>query len=845
MTLARLTLLYSALIAFLMAAAYVWSVKQRSEVRAAEYATDMKLRIVAASNILENELADVVAQLQVLSDMPAWRQRSGPPEGPYLAQIVDEFSRVAHYYPYLDQLRWVDTRGMERVRINQSPGGPDQVPEHQLQDKSARYYVREANQLARDEIYVSPFDLNVERGQIEAGNRAMLRLAHRVADRDDNDLGIIIINYSADELLAHYAQMMAGGTGHSMLVDSDGRYLFRDDGRGGWDRLLQRDERFATRYPTVWAAMQRKTNGRVANRDGLFHFHDLTLRDARLGQPKAGQGPWWLVSHIPIERVRPDFRQRSHLLVFALLLFTGSALGLPVAWLHRKVREGAQHRHENEQLMSSLFDQAPDAILLVSEEGHILRCNRRAEALFDDNKSALVGSPVETLIPHPFRRQHVQHRAAFARHARQRAMGAGLSLRAVDSKDREFPVDVMLSPIRTSDGTAIIAIVRDITERVQAERAQARYQALVDSSSDAILAKDRAGIVTNWNKGAERLFGYSAAEMIGTPASILFDPDTRVATEDRHEQVNHGTPVIDWRTTRIAKDGRKLRVAVTLSPIRNEQGAIVGSSSIARDITDQERQETRLRQALAEKEVLLAEIHHRVKNNLQVIYSLLDLQTVRVKDPLTLAMLSDSKHRVRTMALIHQTLYQSKQFATLSFAEYLQRLLDELRSSLATHGVDLSLQADPVRLGLETAIPCGLLVNELVSNAFKHAFPAGGAGHVLVKLVDQGGDRVMLEVKDDGVGLPAAMLTTPLGSGGSLGLQLVQILTEQLGGEVRAQSRNHQYTGAGAEGCAGTCFQVSFKVQNQPDQSNLSGGSSDDAGAPPSAPGEKPTTVID
>jgi two-component sensor histidine kinase len=234
------------------------------------------------------------------------------------------------------------------------------------------------------------------------------------------------------------------------------------------------------------------------------------------------------------------------------------------------------------------------------------------------------------------------------------------------------------------------------------------------------------------------------------------------------------------------KGEQPLWLSTTKAPIRDENGKITGLVAIARDVSSRKYKEEHIRAALNEREILLGEIHHRVKNNLQIVHSLLDLQFDRIADPVVLDMLRASQQRVRSMALIHQSLYESKDFAQVDFASFLDALVPPLLSS---YGVDpecitLSINATEVLLPIAAAIPCGLLVNELLANALKHAFPQGRSGEIRIDLTHEEDDNVALSVSDDGVGIPEDL---DLGEGGALGLHLVKLLTDQLGAVMTLQ----------------------------------------------------------
>jgi two-component sensor histidine kinase len=209
--------------------------------------------------------------------------------------------------------------------------------------------------------------------------------------------------------------------------------------------------------------------------------------------------------------------------------------------------------------------------------------------------------------------------------------------------------------------------------------------------------------------------------------------------------------------------------------------------SLQVEIGERTRAEDRLRTSLREKDVLLTEIHHRVKNNLQVISSLLSLQSRALTSPEAVSVFTESQNRVRSMALVHEKLYQSPDLARIDFAAYLRELASHLfRVYARAAEVQLRIRAGGVLLSIERAVPCGLIASELLSNALKYAFPGGAAGAITIDLSGTDGDAARLEIRDDGVGLPAGV---DLGRPASLGLRIVKTLTAQLGGTITHSHR--------------------------------------------------------
>ena len=330
---------------------------------------------------------------------------------------------------------------------------------------------------------------------------------------------------------------------------------------------------------------------------------------------------------------------------------------------------------------------------------------------------------------------------------------------------------------------AAVISFTDISERKRAEQVLGRLAAIVESSNDAIISQTLDNMIQSWNVGAERIFAYLAEEAIGQSIGIIVPPEQAGEWAAIGERISRGESVEHFETIRIRKDGRKINASLSLSPIKNGTGTIIGASIIARDVTENKRAEERIRASLREKEVLLKEIHHRVKNNLQIISSLLELERANSAPDANAGFFRDTQNRIRSMAFIHEQLYRSKDLARLDFAEYLRDLTNDLFGSCAPTGADihLKLETDPVYFDIDSAIPCGLIVNELVSNCLKHAFPRGRAGEILVQLRAQKNNCTLM-VRDNGVGLPQNLDPR---NAASLGLQLIAMLSDQLGGHLQ------------------------------------------------------------
>lgn len=321
--------------------------------------------------------------------------------------------------------------------------------------------------------------------------------------------------------------------------------------------------------------------------------------------------------------------------------------------------------------------------------------------------------------------------------------------------------------------------------QISVDEQTAWLMSILENSSDAVIGKSLDSTITVWNKAAERLFGYTAEEALGQSGDIIIPPERMEEEREILSQIKRGEQIQNLYTVRKRKDGSLVDVSLSMSPITNPAGKIIGAAKIARDITEQKAADEFMRRALREKELMLKEIHHRVKNNLQVISSLLKLQGEYLPDPKARALFKQSDERVRSMALIHERLYRSDKFSDVDLKEYIQELGKSLlyAYSIDQSAVILELDLQSVPLGIDKAIPCGLLINEFISNAFRHAFPNGRRGKLKVSLAEHDCE-VTLRIHDDGRGLPDDFdIERPT----SLGFEIIRTLTEQLEGTLEVR----------------------------------------------------------
>ncbi|MCK9195848.1 MAG: PAS domain S-box protein [Syntrophales bacterium] len=355
--------------------------------------------------------------------------------------------------------------------------------------------------------------------------------------------------------------------------------------------------------------------------------------------------------------------------------------------------------------------------------------------------------------------------------------------------------------IRDMDGkpSRMIGLNRDITGRKRVDKtlleSEERYRTLVENASDIVFRTDDTGHFTYVNPAGLRVIGYQEEELIGKHYPIFIRPDMRdEAIKFFGRQFVKGIKNTYTEYPVLTKEGHELWFGQNTQSIV-EDGHLIGFQAVSRDITDRKLAEEKVRASLLEKDILLGEIHHRVKNNMQVISGLLDLQARSSGNAELTGMLNESQSRIRSMALVHEKLYGSKDFSRIDLTGYVRTLSKELFQlhKINPGEIDMIVQtADGgVYVDINKAIPCGLILNELISNVLKHAFPGDGPSELRIIIHETKNREIEIVVRDNGLGLPDDVDIHQPRTGG---LYLVYGLVQnQLGGQIEVRQ------GAGTE----------------------------------------------
>lgn len=479
-------------------------------------------------------------------------------------------------------------------------------------------------------------------------------------------------------------------------------------------------------------------------------------------------------------------------------------------------------------LSASILEAIPDAVAAVNQQGVIIQVNSQTEALFGYTRDELIGQKVEMLVPDGQRPQHHLHREHFHQQPKIRRMGSGLDLCGRRRDGSEVPVEISLSPVATAGGMIVLSVIRDISNRKRIEDelrraneeldrrksrelrdSQNRLALIVDSSQDAIIGKNLDGIVTHWNKGAEQIYGYTSQEMIGRPISVLAPKERADEIPAILEKIRHGERVEYFESVRVTKDKRYLSMSISVSPIHDAEGKIIGASTIARNITGQKKIEDQLRQSQKMEAVgrLAGGLAHDFNNLLGIVTACTELLRGRV-DSGSLEYLDNIREAAKRGASLTRQLLsfgrrQQSQAQVLDLNDRLKEVSKLLRPLMGDDVETVLLSRCPTAIMEVDPSQLDQIIMNLAVNA-RDAMPAGGKLILETGVLDFDeafarehsmltGRHVMLAVSDNGTGMDEAtrsrifepfFTTKDIGKGTGLGLATVYGIVKQSGGHI-------------------------------------------------------------
>ncbi len=459
-------------------------------------------------------------------------------------------------------------------------------------------------------------------------------------------------------------------------------------------------------------------------------------------------------------------------------------------------------RIESEEFLENIVENIPDIIFVKNADKLDFKMvNKATEDLFGHSREKLLGNTDYDFFP----KEEANFFTQKDRKVLQNKKMLDIPQETIETKNLgQRILHTKKIPILNKEGTPqyLLGISEDITELKKAEKkireSEKKYREVVETAGESIILIDKIGNITEVNQKTSVLTGFERKELVGKSLMTLapkMKMNLEVLSAFKDIIIGKEIEEVEWDLVN-RKNGEKKTVIAHYSPLRDEE-KIEGVVVVLEDITELKNRENTLNKSLEEKEMLLKEIHHRVKNNLMIISSLLNLQSSYIKDKASQDIFKESQNRARSMALIHERLYQSTDLKRIDFGDYITSLANELFHTYVADPnlIKLKIYVDDIFLDINTSIPLGLIVNELITNSLKHAFPDGKMGEINIEFHKKD-THYEFTVKDNGIGFPEDI---DYQNTDSLGLQMVTSLTDQIDGEITLDGNN------------GTKFKITFK----------------------------------
>ena len=448
-----------------------------------------------------------------------------------------------------------------------------------------------------------------------------------------------------------------------------------------------------------------------------------------------------------------------------------------------------------------LFETAQDGILILNAEtGEIDDVNPYMIDMLHYSREELLGMKLWEVSPF---KDTVLNRAAFEE-LQDKGYIRYKDLPLETKEGKPVAVEFVSNVYKANGNKVIQCNIRNITERKELDRklqeAVLFQQRLIDALPVPVFYKDSEGRYLGCNSSFEKFFGNKKEKVTGKSVYELSPKEFADLYHEKDRALLQNPGIQIYESTVKDRGGVVHNVIFHKATFSNMDGSVGGLIGAILDITDRKRAEVQLHASLREKDILLREIHHRVKNNMQVIIGLLDLQASSSGNPELMEMLNKSQSRIRSMALVHEKLYASKDFTRINLAGYLRDLSQDLFQSYKINPgkIDLIIQTDGVYVDINKAIPCGLVLNELISNVLKHAFPGDRQGELQIIIREEKNTEMEIVVRDNGLGLPDDV---DIHQPRTMGLNLVNgLVKNQLNGQMEVRQDN------------GTEFRIKFPL---------------------------------
>ena len=788
------------------------------------------LNVDLVRRTITSDIANVVSDLMFLAERSGQERYLDRTEKPR-RNIAREYLIFARNKRIYDHIRFLNTDGRELVRINYAGGQSHVIPNRDLQDKSQRYYFRDALDTPQGEVYMSPLDLNIEAGEIERPLKPMIRFATPVFDRKGNKQGILFLNYLGDNLIQRFKRVAINISDRVQLVNSAGYWISSPDPAQEWGFMFNNNRTFSARYPEAWRKISNSDTGQFVTTRGMFTYStvyplqiaklsakqginpDLVVQRGQL-KPDLGGYYWKVISHVQPAALGAspvDFMRRNLLLYTTLLLLLG-IISLYLAHSRLRHRQAVAQNEYEKRFRNTLEDIQLAAVTLDSR-AKILFCNDFLLHLTGWQRGEILGCDwVELFVPESQRHE--------ARKLMQSNMPAISQPEILTRSGNQLLISWNLTHSWNQEGslTSVTAIGEDITERQRTQEDLRKLSRAVEQSPSVVMIVNRRGKIEYVNPKFCQITGYRPEEVIGKNPRILKSGET-----SQEEYRNLWNTLLSggiWRGElhNRKKNGELFWEAAAISPVRDQTGKITHFLAVKEDITERKRLEQEVEKhnrelarthALAVVGRMANMIAHDLRNPLSSIKMTLQIlgkQRQEQQHENSRELCDIALAQVRYMEDMLADLLTYSRPDTLK-PEWLtiERLLDTaiglVQKKIDEYGVKLSTH---YQSGLPTVCADATKLRQVFSNLIINAAQSTEQQPAAQRKVDiytrflltEDGPHIRVEVHDSGIGIDPALhenlfepFFTTRARGSGLGLAIVKRIIEQHHGSVRLQQR--------------------------------------------------------
>ena len=813
----------------LVLATALWGVYKTQEKSMLTFIRDGERQAIkVGSQFVAEELHIVHDDLFYLRDQPVLYDWLATESSQTLARLSADLLTFVKYRELYDRILFVGEKGREKVRIDRNRGQPVIVPTRELQDRSNLYFVKQTLALNKDFIYISRFDLAIERDKLEQPIKPVIRFGTPVFDQSGQKRGIILVSYRGQRLIDRLRTISQQSVGGLWLLNAKGYWLIGARPEDEWSFMYpdRKHRVFSDDYAEAWSSiLEHPERTQFMINGDLFTYGEILPKELFGDLRKdvvSGDDRWLLITRVPAKTLAAKNVVQARILAFIELSIL---LGV-VSWfiaLHRiRRRQIEEERRASEARFRGLLESAPDAIVIVNEKGCIVLVNEQAEKWFGYTRDELINQPIELLIPERFRIHHEDYRQTYTDNPVVRPMGEGLELYGRRKEGSELPVEINLSPLKVGKELFVISIIRDITARKQSEQAQreaqAKYQELVDNLRVGVYRhRSVSGCFTKVNSAMIVMFEAESAEQLQKYPIVDLCRD-RGCWETFMDKIGQQGFVDNEEMPLVTLKGREFSASITAAMKKDNAGNIY-FDGIIEDISGRKEAERRIQQlntALRDRAMVLESVNHELE---AFSYSVShDLRApLRAVDGFSRILLDEYADRLddtgrdrlqrvraaaqRMAALIDDMLKLSRitrselKREDIDLSAVANEIIDELRRQEPDRTVQCSIQPGIIVWG--DARLLRIVLDNLLGNAWKFT---GKRPDARIEFATQKqGDETVYFVRDNGAGFDMAYAEKLFGAfqrlhetsefpGTGIGLATAQRVIHKHGGRIWAES---------------------------------------------------------